>query len=27
MHMTEEDAHYSWKEIYRKFGCDIRYDE
>jgi len=25
--MKEEDDHYSWKEVYRKFGCDTRYEE
>jgi len=23
----EEDAHYGWKEIYRKYGCDTKYDD
>jgi len=24
--MKKEDDHYSWEEVYRKFGCDTRYE-
>jgi len=27
MQMKEEDAHYSWKEVYVNLGCDPRYDD
>jgi len=27
MSMKEDDAHYSWKEVYHKLGCDTQYDE
>jgi len=27
MSMKEDDAHYSWKEVYHKLGCDTHYDE
>jgi len=23
----KENPHYSWKEVYQKYGCDTKYDE